>query len=442
MWFVLLAFAAVGCLLLGGGVTKIVPRPGDPQKKLSTPITPALIEKGAYLARVGDCVACHSMPGKSDFSGGMPIASPIGGMVPPNITSDINAGIGSYSFGDFDRAVRFGIAKDGETLYPAMPWTSYSRISVNDMEALYAYFMRGVPPVSAPSQANTIPWPLSMRWPMTYWRWLFAPKVPPPIQAAPSDPISLGAYYVQGLGHCGACHTPRALTLQESAFDDIGSVGNKYLAGGQVIDGYYVPSLRGELVSGLGNTKSGEIIELLKTGRTNKTAAFGPMSDVVTNSTQYMTKGDLSAIASYLKSLPARVNQDKPYYDMKTYEELSEGILTHAGASVYMKNCEGCHLSNGLGYSKKFSSLALNSSVNSPGADGLIRIVLSGETHAKTQVQGIPSYYMPSFAKSLSDQEIADVLTFIRSSWGNNATAVTASDVAESRKNMQKSPPM
>ncbi|MEO9270289.1 cytochrome c [Serratia ureilytica] len=362
--------------------------------------------------------------------------SPIGGMVPPNITPDKNFGIGNYTYDDFNRAVRYGIAKNGDTLYPSMPWVSYSRISVSDMEALYAYFMYSVQPVARASNANTIPWPLSIRWPMTYWRWFFTPSVQLPPQDAPTDSLALGAYYVNGLGHCGACHTPRALTLQEVAFDE--HDGNAYLSGGQLIDGYFVPSLRGEKVSGLGNSSTEEIVELLKTGRTDKTATFGPMSDVVTNSTQYMTESDLHAIASYLRSLPARVQQEKSYYSSNTYAALSHGDISSVGASVYMKNCEGCHLANGLGYSKKFTRLALNSTVNSQEPNGLIQIVLVGSSHAKTMDNNIPIYSMPGFSQSLSDQDIADVITFIRSSWGNNASAVSATMVAESRKEMQR----
>ncbi|WP_413715635.1 cytochrome c [Serratia ureilytica] len=420
------------------GATEITPRPGLPaNSRISvTVVDTSLIERGAYLARVGDCVACHSMPGNSDFSGGAAIASPIGGMVPPNITPDKNVGIGNYTFEDFDRAVRYGIARNGETLYPAMPWTSYSRIAESDMKSLYAYFMYGVKPVAKPSNANTIPWPLSMRWPMTYWRWLFTPSAANPPQDPPTEPLALGAYYVNGLGHCGACHTPRALTLQEVAFDEQG--GDEYLSGGQVIDGYFVPSLRGENVSGLGRTSVPELVELLKTGRTDKTATFGPMSDVITNSTQYMTEDDLHAMATYLRSLQARVKQHKANYSAKTYDALSRGDFFSVGASVYMKNCEGCHLANGLGYSKKFTQLALNSSVNSQEANGLIKIVLVGANHAKTEDNNVSIYSMPSFAQSLSDQEIADVLTFIRSSWGNNASEVSTSMVAESRKGIDK----
>lgn len=420
---------AVVAVVIAFSVTVIIPKPGDPQAKLPLPITEQQIQRGAYLARAGDCVACHTAPGKPAFSGGLPIASPIGGMIPPNITPDKKTGIGHYSFGDFDRAVRYGIAPSGDTLYPAMPWTSYSRITQNDMAALYAYFMHGVAPVAAPRQPNTIYWPLSLRWPMTWWRWLFAPKPTPP-GPLPKDPVALGAYYVTGLGHCGACHTPRALTLQEVAFDN--SEGSRFLSGGQVIDGYSVPSLRSEQRSGLGQTRADEIVALLKTGRSNNTATFGPMSDVVTHSTQYMSNSDLAAIAAYLRSLQPNKIQDKPYYDLTTWNQLARGDAVSPGASQYLSHCEGCHLSNGLGYKDKFPALALNTMVNNPDPSSLIKIVLDGATNADTE-HNDTLYSMPSYATTLSDGNIADILSFIRSSWGNKASEVSASQVSEVR---------
>ena len=425
----MLAFLLVAALI-AWGTTRIIPPPGNPRLTLSHPATPETIKRGAYLARVGDCVACHTRSGAPPFSGGDPIASPIGGMVPPNITPDKQFGIGNYSLGDFDRAVRYGIAPSGDTLYPAMPWMSYSRITRDDMTALYAYFMSDVTPVAAPAAENSIPWPLSLRWPMTLWRWFIAPNPQAPEAALPHDPVSLGAYYVNGLGHCGACHTPRALTLQETAFDN--SSGTAYLSGGQVIDGYTVPSLRGEQRTGLGNTSEEEIVELLKTGRTDKTATFGPMSDVVSHSTQYMTGHDLRAMATYLRSLKPHLAQDKPYYDLSTLTGITNGDLSRPGETEYLSQCSGCHLANGLGYRKKFPALALNTQVNNPDPSGLIQIVLHGATHADTQAHQ-PLYSMPAYENKLSDRNIADILSFIRSSWGNQAPAVSASQVAESR---------
>ncbi|WP_455818158.1 c-type cytochrome [Pseudomonas cerasi] len=423
-------------VLIAWGLTLVIPAPLSSQNALTPPVSAEQIQRGAYLARVGDCVACHSQAGKPAFSGGVAIASPIGGMVPPNITPDKQFGIGDYSYADFDNAVRHGIRKDSATLYPAMPWPSYSRISQQDMQALYAYFINGVKAVPQASQQNTIPWPLSLRWPMTWWRWLFAPETGAVLQHTPEDPVQLGAYYVTGLGHCGACHTPRAITLQEVAYDN--SQGTSYLSGGQVIDGYAAPSLRAELRSGLGKSRDKDLVELLKTGVTDTTATFGPMSAVVTNSTHYMSVPDLQAIAAYLRTLSPAIQQSEPFYTLETWNAFSRGDVSKPGAEVYLKNCSGCHLTNGLGYRKKFPALALNAAVNSADPAGLISIVLQGASQAETGAL-TSRYVMPRFDGQLSDRQIADVLSFIRSSWGNESAPVSASAVSTLRKNSPSS---
>ncbi|MFI8418296.1 c-type cytochrome [Serratia sp. NPDC078593] len=422
-------------LLAAWGATLVLPLPA--KKESHVTFNQQNIERGAYLARVGDCVACHSKTGAPEFAGGAPILSPIGGMVPPNITPDLQYGIGKYTYGEFARALRHGVARDGTTLYPSMPWPSYRNIAESDMQALYAYFMKGVPAVAQASPANSIPWPLSIRWPLTYWRWLFGPTVPEPLPEPPSGGIALGAYYVEGLGHCGACHTPRnALTMNEKALSN-NQNGLVYLSGGQVIDGYATPSLRGEVSSGLGNIKPQALIGVLKSGHHGSMATFGPMSEVVVNSTQYMTDADLAAMADYLKSLAPYREESPSYYDGgNTFKLLSQRKFTTPGAELYQKNCAACHLANGLGSANRYPALALNPATMNPDASGLIQIVLAGSHQAATQDNQAVRYFMPSYATRLYDQEIANTLTFIRSSWGNKASAVIASQVSAARENL------
>ena len=222
------------------------------------PITAATssdpLVRGAYLARMGDCVACHTAPGGKPFAGGLPMETPIGTIYSSNITPDKTAGIGSYSFADFDQAVRHGKDREKGSLYPAMPYPSYARVSEQDMKDLYAYFMQQVEPVDSKPPENGIRWPLSMRWPLGIWRSLFAPdadKVQAKTEtAAPmADARLRGAYLVEGLGHCGACHTPRSFTMAEKALD--GS-DNRFLSGGdQPMDGWVAKSLRGNDADGL-----------------------------------------------------------------------------------------------------------------------------------------------------------------------------------------------
>ena len=392
----------------------------------------ALVQQGEYLARAGDCVACHTAKDGKPFAGGLPMETPIGVIYSTNITPD-KTGIGDYSFEDFDQAVRHGVAKGGSTLYPAMPFPSYARVSDADMQALYAYFMKGVAPVARDNQDSDIPWPLSMRWPLSIWRWMFAPSVETPALAAGSDPvISRGAYLVEGLGHCGACHTPRALTMQEKALS--ASDGSAFLSGSAPLEGWIAKNLRGDHQDGLGSWSEEQLVQFLKTGRSDRSAVFGGMSDVVVHSMQYLSEADLTAIARYLKSLPAKDPKDLPHtYDQQVAQALWNGDDSKPGAAVYIDNCAACHRTDGHGYTRVFPALAGNPVLQSADATSLIHIVLKGGTLPATH--SAPSTFtMPPFAWRLSDQEVADVVNFIRSSWGNQASSVKPGDVAALRK--------
>ncbi|WP_265531715.1 c-type cytochrome [Pseudomonas saponiphila] len=391
----------------------------------------ALVQQGEYLARAGDCVACHTAKDGKPFAGGLPMETPIGVIYSTNITPD-KTGIGDYSFEDFDQAVRHGVAKGGSTLYPAMPFPSYARVSDADMRALYAYFMQGVAPVARDNQDSDIPWPLSMRWPLAIWRWMFAPSVETSTVAAGSDPVvSRGAYLVEGLGHCGACHTPRALTMQEKSLS--ASDGSAFLAGSAPLEGWIAKNLRGDHQDGLGSWSEEQLVQFLKTGRSDRSAVFGGMSDVVVHSMQYMSEADLTAIARYLKSLPASDPNNPPQqYDKQVAQALWKGDDSKPGAAVYIDNCAACHRTDGHGYTRVFPALAGNPVLQSADATSLIHIVLKGGTLPATH--SAPSTFsMPPFAWRLSDQEVADVVNFIRSSWGNQASPVTPGDVAALR---------
>ena len=387
----------------------------------------ALIQQGEYLARAGDCVACHTAKGGKPFAGGLAMETPIGLIYSTNITPD-KSGIGDYSFEDFDKAVRHGIAKNGSTLYPAMPYPSYARVNQADMQALYAYFMNGVKPVAQENQAVDIPWPMSMRWPLAMWRWMFAPAVEDFTPVAQQDPVvSRGAYLVEGLGHCGACHTPRALTMQEKALS--ATDGSTFLSGSAPLEGWIAKNLRGDHKDGLGSWNEAQLVQFLKTGRSDRSAVFGGMSDVIVHSMQYMSEADLTAIARYLKSLPAVDSADKPHqYDPAVADALWNGDDSKRGAAVYIDNCAACHRTDGNGYTRVFPALAGNPVLQSEDPTSLIHIVLKGATLPATHTA--PSTFtMPAFDWRLSDQEVADVVNFIRTSWGNQAGEVKATDV-------------
>jgi len=391
--------------------------------------TPDLIQRGAYLAKLGDCAACHSVPGKPAFAGGYRMAIPIGAIYSTNITPDPKDGIGKFTLTDFDRALRYGVSK-GHTLYPAMPFVSYANTRPEDVRALYAYFMHGVQPAQVANRDPDILFPLSMRFPLTYWRWLFAPRPQPFDLGQYSDAkLARGAYFVEGLGHCGECHTPRALTLQLKATSP--KDGPAYLSGA-VVESFFAPSLRSDGPGSLAGWDAADIVTFLKTGTNPYGIAFGSMTDVIEHSTQFMTKEDLDATARYLKSVGASAVV-RPAYDPATAKSLAAGDISRPGARVYIDNCAACHRPDGRGYEGVFPALAGNPIVEAPDPTSLEAIVLRGSKTPRTQATPA-QFSMPTFAWRLSDEEVAEVVSFIRSSWGNRAPAVTPQDAAKIRR--------
>lgn len=431
----ILVMLLLACLVVAAGISWFVTRtPSSPFVGVANTETPSaeLIRRGEYLARLGDCVACHSTPNGAPFAGGLEMATPMGSIFATNITPDNETGIGSYSLADFDRALRHGVARDGHRLYPAMPYPSYAKLNGEDVSALYAYFMHGVHPVRQENKPGEIPWPLNMRWPLALWNAVFVK--PGAYQAkAPGDALwDRGAYIVQGLGHCGSCHTPRGLTMSEKALDQTSSL---YLAGA-ALDGWYAPSLRGDVNTGLGRWSEEDIFRFLRTGRGQHAVVFGSMAEVFNNSTQYMTDGDLRAVARYLKSLPGDPKRDgQPWqYDAASNSNLAlDQRLKVAGAQTYMARCSSCHGQDGRGQGQWIPSLAGSASSMVKESVSSINVTLNGS--GRVVADGIPdAYRMPPFRKQLSDQEIADVLTFVRTSWGNKGGAVNPDEVKRMRE--------
>jgi alcohol dehydrogenase (quinone), cytochrome c subunit len=393
-----------------------------------------LIAKGAYVARLSDCVACHSTPSGAPFAGGLRMMTPLGPIYSTNITPDQSTGIGRYSLADFDRAIRHGIAKSGRRLYPAMPYPSYAKMSDADVRALYAYFTRAVVPVRKSNGKSEIPWPLNTRWPLSIWNAAFLDnQTYLPKRIANSD-IALwnrGAYLVQGASHCGSCHTPRSLTMNEKSLDERGS---DYLSGA-VIDDWYAPSLRGDASTRFKEWTEDDIFRFLKFGRNVHSVAFGPMTDVINNSTQSFSDYDLNAIAHYLKSLNGNTDSNSLAwkYDPKTNESLSLSKRVHVpGAQTFIARCSACHGVDGRGQGELIPRLAGATSMMVKNSDSAINITLNGSKRLFAGNQP-DAYRMPSFRNQLSDQEIADVLTFVRGAWGNDSARVTADDVGALR---------
>ncbi|MBF7981841.1 MULTISPECIES: cytochrome c [Rahnella] len=370
------------------------------------------LSEGEYVAKSADCAACHTSPQGKDLTGGVRFATPLGDIYSTNITPDIQHGIGGYNFDAFNKAMREGIAKDGHALYPAMPYTSYVKMSDKDMRALYDYLMKEVEPQPVANRDNDISWPMSVRWPLHVWNSIFLENGEYKPQADQSAEWNRGAYLVQAAGHCGACHTPRGWAQQEKAVDQQNVA---FLSGGE-LDGWSAPSLRGLKIS------QPELVTLLKTGRNTRDAVSGPMGEVITNSTQFMTDADLNSMAVYLLSLKAEVPQ-KP---AKT------AVATPAGQQTFMRYCSTCHGVNGDGKALAIPALAGNLTVNSENPQTLLRVILyGGQTPVTAEHM---SNTMPGYGWTLTDQQAAELTNTLRASWGNQAAEVTPGDVAKARK--------
>ncbi len=391
----------------------------------------ALVKRGEYLAKAGDCIACHTAPHGKPFAGGLPMTTPMGAIYSTNITPDAQTGIGEYSEDDFKRAMREGVAKDGHNLYPAMPYPSYAKVNDDDMHALYAYFMNGVTPVKQANRESDIKWPLNMRWPVKFWNMVFLDKGVYRDKPGKDVAWNRGAYLIQGLGHCGSCHTPRGVAFQEKALDESGSA---FLTGG-LLDNWFASNLTGEHNVGLGRWSEADVAQFLKTGANQHASAFGAMASVINNSTQAMTDADVAAMSRYLKSLPSAGGSGGAAYayDAKATKVSLTRPANDAGARVYTAYCMHCHGVDGRGFAPMLAPLAGNSNVLEKDPSSLINVTLNGTEDLV--IGGIPAAYpMPKYASVLSDQQVADVVSFIRSGWGNGAPVVGAGEVGKIRK--------
>lgn len=390
----------------------------------------SLIKQGEYISRLGDCGACHSLPDKPAFSGGLAIESNLGTIYSTNITPDKQHGIGDYSEQQFSDAVRKGILPDGTRLYPAMPYPDYAKISDADIHALYSYFMQGVKPDAQQPPETDLSFPFSQRWGMRFWNWAFTSAKPFQPSDGASAQVNRGAYLVESLGHCGSCHTPRGLGMNEKALD---SSGSDFLSG-STLNGWEVPSLRG-----LPHWSEQETIDYLATGRSDRAAVGGEMTSVVEHSTSWMTHADLQAITAYLKFIGG--NPPAPLAGTVTVSTTEEKLtvaknLTR-GERLYLDNCGACHFVNGKGASRVFPQLDGATIVNADDPGGLILTILTGAQLPST-AQAPSTLAMPGFAHRLSDEEVAQLATFIRQGWNNKAGAVSSDRVKKVRETLNK----
>jgi len=378
----------------------------------------AQVERGRYLAVVGDCASCHTVPGSGrPYAGGRAIETPFGNLVAPNITPDPETGIGSWSDGDFDAAVRRGRRPDGSRLYPAMPYNAYTKMSHDDVLALRAY-LNTVPPVSNAVEANTLPFPYNLRSAMRVWDGLYFTEGEYQPDPRKSEEWNRGAYLVTGPAHCPACHTPKSVLGGDKA---------DRLLQGSPLQGWFAPNITDENSTGLGRWTHEDLVLYLKTGHNRIAAATGPMAEVVELSSSQMTDGDLRAIATYLKSLP-RLSHPPAPLDPRDPRMV-------AGQAIYRDQCSACHELDGQGSPQLFPSLAQSSVTRAQDPATLIRILLRGARSVATEAEPTAPG-MPSYGGQLDDEQIAAVLTFIRNGWGSGASAVSPSAVAIARSRL------
>ena len=406
-------FAVVGIEVMRGRATA----------QASAPVanTAEQVRNGAYLARAGNCMGCHTVRGGKEYAGGRALATPFGNIYTSNLTPDVATGLGSWTPDDFWRAIHHGKSKDGSFLYPAFPFPNYTKVTRSDADAMFAYF-RTLAPVNQQNREPELRFPYNQRILLAFWRTLyFTPGEyqPEPEQSAEWN---RGAYLVQGLGHCSACHSAR------NALG--GSIAEQRLGGGIIpMQNWYASSLASDPVTGLGGWEVTDVADLLKIGTSQRGTVFGPMAEVVGESLQHVSGGDIRSMAIYLKSLPASAADNSGTSVQPNGE--AQAILRQ-GAGLYEQQCATCHGANGTGMPPAYPRLAANRHLAGDTPINLIRIVLNGGYPPSTGGNPRP-YGMPPFGHTLSDAEVAAVASYVGTSWGNQGGLVSAVEVSRLR---------
>jgi mono/diheme cytochrome c family protein len=400
--------------LFAAAVVALSPQPPKAEETASSAV--ALIAKGKYLARAGDCIACHTRPEGELFAGGLAMLTPFGALYTTNITPDPDTGIGRWTADQFYALMHTGRSPNGGLIYPAMPFGSYTKVTREDSDAIFAY-LKTVPAVKQPNRPNDLRFPYNNRSLIIGWRTLFFSEGEYQPNPAHSPEWNRGAYLVDGLGHCAMCHT------QINALG--GSSESDAFQGGLIpMQEWYAPSLASNKEAGLGDWSIKDIVDLLRTGVSARGVVYGPMAEVVYNSLQYLSEDDVRAMAVYLKSLgqgspPAPTTSSMP--------SAESSLLLELGKTVYLSRCATCHGPNGEGKPPDYPPLAGNQSIEMASAVNPIRMVLNGGFPPGTAGNPRP-YGMPPFAQLLSDDEVAAVVSYVRTAWGNRGAAVSAGD--------------
>ena len=379
--------------------------------------TVALVARGEYLVRAGSCFGCHTEPGGAPYAGGRAIETPFGIVQAPNLTPDAT-GLAAWSSDDFWRALHNGRARDGRLLYPAFPYPNYTRLARADSDAMFAY-LQSLAPVAKANLPHALRFPFDQQAALAVWRALFFRPAQFEADGAKSPQWNRGAYLVETLGHCNACHSRR------NVFG--ATAGPLDLAGGLIpIQNWYAPSLYDDAEAGVGDWPASEIVALLKSGVSARGSVQGPMAEVVARSTRYLSDADLAAMAAYLGALPGASERAPPADDR------TASVANPRGAKLYADHCAACHGERGEGVAGAYPALARNRAVAISPPPNLVHIVLRGG-FAPTTAGNPRPFGMPPFATVLSDQDVADVLSHLRASWGHRADAVSTLEVGRYR---------
>lgn len=382
--------------------------------------TDPTVQRGAYLTRAGNCIGCHTRAGGPPFAGGRAIETPFGAVFSTNLTPDVATGLGAWSSQAFWMAMHEGRSRDGRLLYPAFPYPSYTRISRADSDAMLAY-LRSLPAVASPSQPHTLRFPYGTQTALALWRGLFFKPGAHADDPTRSAQLNRGAYLVDALGHCDACHAPRnALGATQAG---------AALSGGTLpMRNWYAPSLSSAREASVADWPIADIVSLLQSGQSPRGSVIGPMAEVVYRSTQHLTRPDLEAMAAYLKTLP-----QTPIAPTPAPAPSASGSGSSRGATLYRQHCADCHGDTGRGVAGAYPALAGNRMVTMDSAQNLIAIVLAGGYAPSTAGNPRP-YGMPPFAHVLADEDIAAVVSHVRGAWGNQAPAISGLTVMQARR--------
>jgi len=417
-----------GVVVVGAGAAWLAfDRDSDPSAP-DVPSTPALVARGEYLTRAADCAACHTVPGGRPYAGGFAIRLPFGTIYSSNITADRQTGIGTWSDDDFVRALHQGIAKDGTHLYPAFPYTSYTAMTRDDAVAIKAYLF-SLPAVQAPAREDHLAFPFNQRWTLAFWNLVFLDEHrfrPDPARTAEQN---RGAYIALALEHCGECHTPRNLGFAPD---------NGRMFAGAVVQDWRAGNITSDAHFGLGDWSDQQVADYLDSGHANdRGSASGPMGEAVNDSLHYLTRPDVAALVSFLRTVPARSSQSdneisllSPVMAASTaWAPGPQDVPNHLGARIFEGACASCHQWNGSGQQTPYASLAGSAAVNDPNGTNLVEILLAGSNLRAVQ----RNVFMPGFGKAYTDQELAAVTNYVIAHFGGKTGMVTPDQVHAAR---------